>query len=92
MKREKRSHRIGGLIHADLYDPMQIVAPGAMRYFMTCKDDASCYTELYFLRSKNEALSKFRGMAANLHTRFNRGVEIFRTDVGGEWIGKEFQY
>jgi hypothetical protein len=71
---------------------MQIVAPGGMRYFMTCKDDAMCYTELYFLRSKNEALSKFRGMAANLHTRFNRGVEIFRTDVGGEWIGKEFQH
>ena len=30
-------------------------------------------------------------MAAKLRTRFNRGVEIFRTDGGGEWIGKEFQ-
>jgi hypothetical protein len=70
---------------------------------------------LYFLRSKDEAVTKFKGltscvflilflnliyysftlhilgMAAKLRTRFNRGVEIFRTDGGGEWIGKEFQ-
>ena len=94
---------------------MQIVSPGGIKYFMTCKDDASCYTELYFLCPKNEAVTKFKGltscvflilflnliyysfilhilgMAAKLRTRFNRGVEIFRTDGGGEWIGKEFQ-
>ena len=90
-KGKKRAKRVGELIHADLCGPMQIMSPGGMRYFMTCKDDASCYTELYFLHSKDEANSKFKGLTANLRSRLNRGVEILRTDGGGEWTSKEFE-
>jgi hypothetical protein len=101
---QKKENALAGLldfIHADLCGPMQIASPGGARYFMTCKDDSSCFTELYFLRSKDVAVSKFKGleprfslisflyliyysflfhmlgMATNLRTRFNRGVEIF---------------
>jgi hypothetical protein len=61
-KGRKRAKRTGELIHADLCGPMQIVSPGGMKYFLTFKDDATCYTELYFLRSKDEAFSKFKGL------------------------------
>ena len=81
-KGRKRCNKIGGLIHADLCGPMQIVSPGL----------ASCVFLILFLNLIYHSFTlHMLGMAANLRTRFNRGVEIFRTDGGGEWIGKEFQ-
>lgn len=49
------------LIHADLCGPMQVSSPNGTRYFMTCRDDATGYTEVFFLQSKDEAATKFKG-------------------------------
>ena len=52
---------------------MQTQSFGGSRYFITFTDDYSRYCRTYFLKSKSEALEKFKGVqledlkASNVH-------------------------
>ena len=48
------------LVHADLCGPMQTQSLGGNSYFVLLTDDYSCYSWVYFLQSKSEALDRFK--------------------------------
>ncbi|KAK8534611.1 hypothetical protein V6N12_057255 [Hibiscus sabdariffa] len=49
-----------GLIHSDVYGPMNTQARGGFHYFITFTDDFSRYGYIYLMRHKSEALEKFK--------------------------------
>ena len=56
------------LVHADICEPMQTQSLGGSRYFITFTDDYSRYCSTYFLKSKSEALEKFKEFQTSVET------------------------
>ena len=82
------------LIHSDLCGPMQSRSLGECRYFMHFVDDYSKFMTVYFLKSKDEAASRFQHFKAAVENFFSdKGYQIkaIRTDGGGEYSSGEFQ-
>lgn len=53
-KSDSKSGRVGELVHADLYGPMQENSLGGARYFLLLKDDYSHWRVSYFIKQKSE--------------------------------------
>ena len=47
-------------IHSDVSGPMHVKSFGNSQYFVTFIDDYSRHTQVYFLKSKEEVLEKFK--------------------------------
>ncbi|GBN50530.1 Retrovirus-related Pol polyprotein from transposon TNT 1-94 [Araneus ventricosus] len=60
-------------------------------YFLTFVDDYSRYSMIYLLSKKDEALSKLKEYIAMTRNKFGRTLKVFRSDNGGEYIGKEIE-
>lgn len=65
---EYRAEHCLDLIHTDLCGPMSASIGGA-KYFMTCIDDHSRKTFVYFLKYKSEAFDKFCEFQAAVETQ-----------------------
>jgi len=80
------------LIHTDICGPMNTKSAGGMRYFITFTDDKTRMTFGYFMRTKNEALEKFK-IFKNLVENQQSGKRIkrLRSDNGGEYMSKSFR-
>ena len=63
---------------------------GGKYYFITFIDDCSRYTYVYLLRTKDEALSKFKIYVIEVENKLNRKVVTFKSERGGEYTSKEF--
>ena len=71
------------IIHTDICGPMQIESMGGSHYILMSTDDYSRYTVVYFLKSKNETLSKLKeyvNLAENQPGCGKRHVKIIRSD------------
>lgn len=49
-----KSEEVGAVIHADLCDKMEIESLSRSQYYLKMKDEASGYTQVYFIRSKDQ--------------------------------------
>ena len=81
------------IIHTDICGPMQIESLGGSRYILMFTDDYSRYTIVYFLKSKDETLSKFKEYVNLVENQTGCGegrVKIVRSDNGGEYTSKGF--
>ena len=56
------------------------------------KDDFSGYSSIFFLKQKSEAFEHFKYFVLRLEKETNDSVNIFRSDNGGEYTGKEFEH
>ena len=72
------------LVHTDICGPMQTQSLGGSRYFITFTDDYSCYCSTYFLKSKSEALEKFKEFKASVETESGMKIKAKRADRGGK--------
>lgn len=54
-------------------------------------DDFSRMVFLYFLKQKSEVLSKFVEFKRLMENQTGETIKIFRTDNGGEYVGKDFE-
>ena len=72
--------------------PMQIESKGGSRYMVTFTDDYSRYTTVYFIKRKDEVLSKFQEFLPFVENqRVNRGhVKVLRSNNGGEYVSNNF--
>jgi transposase InsO family protein len=59
-------------------------------YYVSCIDDYSRKTWVYFLKSKDEVFGKFKEFKALIGNLFERKIKILRSDNGGEYPSKEF--
>lgn len=77
-------------MHSDICDLRNTMSRGGKYYFITFIDDFSRFTYVYLLKSKDEALSKFKIYVTEVENKLNRTVVKFRSDRGGEYTLKEF--
>jgi transposase InsO family protein len=59
-------------------------------YYLSFIDDYSCKTWVYFLKSKDEVLGKFKEFKALVENLSKRKIKILRLDNGGEYTSNEF--
>ena len=71
------------LVHTDI---------GGSRYFITFTDDYSRYCRTYFLKSKSEALEKFKEFKVFAETESEMKIKAMRADRGGEYLSDEFVF
>ena len=78
-------------VHADLWGPEQVPSLSGGRYFMSIIDDYSRKVWIYILKTKDQALEKFKIWKTLVETQSNFKVKCLRTDNGLEFCNKEFE-
>jgi transposase InsO family protein len=78
------------LIHSDVCGPMPSTSLSGYVYYVSFIDDYSRKTWVYFLKSKDELLEKFKEFKALVENLFERKSKILRSHNGGEYTSNEF--
>ena len=61
-----------------------------VRYFITFIDDLSKFAYVYLLRTKDEALSKFKLYKSEVENLLGGKIKMLRSDRGGEYFNNDF--
>eukprot|EP00253_Pinus_taeda_P015702 PITA_15702 len=69
---------------------MQTPSLVGSQYFLTFIDDFTRKTWVYFLKNKSEVFEKFRNFKALVENQSGLHIKVLRTNIGGEYISKEF--
>ena len=85
-----RASELFEIIHTDVCGPMHVKSFGNSQYFVTFIDDYSKYTQVYFLKSKDQVLEKFKEFVSYVNT-LGKKVKVLRSDNGGEYCSKAFK-
>ncbi|KAH9762289.1 hypothetical protein KPL70_000762 [Citrus sinensis] len=78
-------------VHADLWGPAQVPSLSGGRYFMSVIDDFSRKVWIHILKTKDQALEKFKIWKTLVETQSGFKVKCLRTDNGLEFCNKEFE-
>lgn len=85
-------HRIPlELIHSDICGKICPSSHGGANYFLLFIDDATKYTWVYFLKTKDVCFDKFKEWRTLVEKQFDNSVKILRTDRGGEFCSNAFE-
>jgi hypothetical protein len=87
----KRNSKVEGileLIHSDLCGPRPSTSLSGYVYYVSFIDDYSHKNWVYFLKSKDEVLGKFKEFKALIENLSERKIKILRSDNGGEYTSK----
>ena len=79
------------LIHSDVCGMINPNSYGEGKYFVTFIDDATHFTWVYILKSKDEVFCKFKEWKNQVENQFATKIKKFRSDNGGEYISNEFK-
>ncbi|XP_019158475.1 PREDICTED: uncharacterized protein LOC109155214 [Ipomoea nil] len=79
------------LIHSDVWGPAPIIGGQNFRFFLIFVDDCTRMTWVYFLKHKSEVFDKFTMFYAMIQTQFQKNIQIFRSDNGGEFVNTHMQ-
>ena len=85
-----RTREILEIVHNDVCGPMQENSLGGSRYFVTFIDDKSRFTTVYFVKTKDQVLEKFKEYEAMVTNMTQKKIKVLRSDNGGEYTSKEF--
>jgi gag-pre-integrase-like protein len=77
-------------IHSDLWEPSPLPSLGNHYYYITFTDDATCWTCVYLLRSKDQTLDAYKSFAAWAKTQHGATIKCLHFDCGGKFTGNEF--
>jgi gag-polypeptide of LTR copia-type/Pol polyprotein, beta-barrel domain/Zinc knuckle len=73
-------------IHADLWGEAQVYSLGGALYSVDLHDDATRYTHIEFLETKDQAFDAYKTLDKALETQFGTRIKILHTDRGGEGV------
>jgi hypothetical protein len=79
-------------IHSDLAGPMQTPSISNKRYMLTYICSQSEYSFVYYLKTKDEQLEKFKEFKEHYELFTNSRIKFFKSDNGGEYLSSEFQH
>lgn len=88
---ENRATEVLALVHTDICGPMNIESIGGARYFVTFLDDRSRYMFVYFLKSRDEILDKFKEFKSFLENQSGKNLKALRSDNGREYLSGAFE-
>jgi transposase InsO family protein len=89
-KRDIKVEGVLELIHSDVCGPMLSSSISGYVYYVSFIDDYSRKTWVYFLKSKDEVISKFKEFKALIENISKIKIKILKSDNGGEYTSKEF--
>jgi transposase InsO family protein len=78
------------LVHLDVCGPMPSTSLSGYVYYVSFIDDYSRKTWVYFLKSKDEVLEKFKEFKALVENLSKRKIKILRSDNEGEHTSNYF--
>jgi uncharacterized protein YigE (DUF2233 family) len=78
------------LIHSDVCGPMPSTSLSGYVYYVSFIDDYPHKTWVYFLKSKDEVLEKFKEFKDLVENLSERKIKILRSDNGGGYTSNEF--
>ena len=81
----------GDEIHTDVWGPAKVPTVKGQRYFITFTDDATHFTVIYLIPTKDKVLEFYQYFEAWAITQQHcRGIKVLRSDRGGEYLSKLF--
>lgn len=72
---------VRNIIHSYNYGPANVKASHAASYFLTLIDGYLCYSYVYLLSHRLEALNHFKRFAAEVYSQIERKMIVFRTNL-----------
>ena len=87
---DSRAKGILEIIHSDVCGPMTTSSLSGYVYFVTFIDDFSRKCWIYFLKAKDEVLSKFKEYKVMIEKHSEKSIKTLRSDNGGEFTSNEF--
>ena len=85
-KHVERNTKVLDLIHSDICDLKFAPTRGGNKYFITFVDDCTKYCYVYLLKSKDEAIDKFKIYKEEVETQLSEKIKRIRSDRGGEYV------
>lgn len=79
------------IIVSDICGPLRTQSIGGSRYFLTLTDVFSDYTEVKFLKHKDEATENIINFVEFIKNQTSNKPKIFRSDGGGEFVNSQLQ-
>ena len=78
-------------IHSDVCGPFSSPSLRGFRYYVIFIDDHSRKTWIFFMKKKDEVLSKFVEFKALVENQTNKKIKALRSDNRGEYISNAFR-
>lgn len=82
-RNEKTAENVLDLVHVDLGE-MNVPSLGGAKYFLLFKDDYSHFRTVYFLETKDEAVSRLHAFVKLTENQFGRSLKKLMSDNGKE--------
>jgi hypothetical protein len=80
----------GQLLHMDTVGPFQVRSMGGKWYVHVILDNYSCYSWVFFLKSKDEVFEHFQSLALRLNNEHPNWLKTIRSDNGTEFRNTSF--
>lgn len=90
-KEATRTKDVLDCVVSDICGPMQVESASRKRYFVTFIDVHTKYSEVRFLRTKDEVQEESIWFIERIKTRFGRKPKVFRSDRGLEYLNDKLQ-
>ena len=81
----------GQLLHMDTVGPARVQSAGGKWYVLVVVDDFSRYSWVFFLASKDETFTHFRGLFSRLSVELPGALRAIRSDNGTEFKNSYFE-
>ena len=85
-----RASEVLGLVHSDIWGPASVASYGGALYFIIFVDDLSRHTSVYFMSTRDQALSKFKEYKSWAEKQTRKLLKKFRSDGAGEYTSQAF--
>ena len=79
---ERKAKGIFDIVHSDVFGPMYFISLRGYVYYVSFIDDFSCNTWIYFLKGKNEVLSKFKKYKVLVKNHTERKIKTLQSNCG----------
>lgn len=83
--------RVLEIVHSDLCGPISPQTWDGYNYFITFRDDFSCFTQVYLLKYKSDAFEMIKEYIAEVESKWNVKTHKLRVDNGGEYSSRALQ-
>jgi len=81
----------GDEVHTDVWGPASTSTVKGRRYFVTFTDDATRYTVVYLLKTKDQVLKSYKSYEAwAIAQQHCTSIKVLRSNRGGEYLSKAF--